>query len=152
LANFEIQTYVSEADIAKIKVGQPAIISLDAYGNQTKFDATVTAVDPAETIANGFPTYKTTLQFVKEDERIKSGMTANVGISTATKLNVVIIPVSAIISKNNDKFVLVDTGQPSPDQRKIETGLVGDNGQVEVISGLGQGDRVVNFGQLNINQ
>ena len=42
----------------------------------------VIKIDPAATIIDGVPTYKVTLKFVDQDERIRSGMTANLDILT----------------------------------------------------------------------
>ena len=79
-SQFEIEANIPEADIAKVKIGSSAGVTLDAYGNDIIFDAKVSAIDPAETVIEGVATYKTTLQFLKKDERIKSGMTGNVDI------------------------------------------------------------------------
>ncbi len=86
-AEFEIEANVAEADIAKVKIGNSAKVTLDAYGEDVVFEAKAVEIEPAETIIEGVATYKTTLQFNKEDERIKSGMTANIDIETQKKEN-----------------------------------------------------------------
>ena len=91
-AKFEIEANVAEADIAKVKVGNSAKVTLDAYGEDVIFEAKVVEIDPAETIIEGVATYKTTLQFINEDERIKSGMTANIDILTDKRENAIVIP------------------------------------------------------------
>jgi HlyD family secretion protein len=143
---FEIETHISETDIAKVKVGDKANITIDAYGNDVIFEAAVTNVDPAETAVNGVTTYKVTLQFTKDDDRIKSGMTANVKIITAEKQNVVAVPERTIITRGTDKFVLLDNGTSSPEERKVLVGIKGANGYWEIISGLNDGDKLLNFG------
>lgn len=144
--NFEIEANIPEADIAKVKLGDPARITLDAYGEDVVFGAKVVKIDPAETVIEGVSTYKTTLQFDMKDERIKSGMTANMDIMTDKRKNVVVIPQRAVISRGQDKFVLVDNGTINPEERKIETGLRGVEGNVEVISGLMAGERISAYG------
>jgi len=139
---FEVESNVPEADIAKLKIGDRASITLDAYGDNVLFDAKVIKIDPAETIIEGVATYKTTLQFNKEDERIKSGMTANIDVSTDKRENVLVIPQRAVITRGLDKFVLIDNGTANPDERQIQTGLRGSDGNVEVISGLKDGERI----------
>ena len=79
---FKIEASVAESDIANIKVGDKADVTLDAY-NDIHFDAQVATVDPAEVIIEGVPTYKATLVFLKPDPRIRSGMTANTDTTTA---------------------------------------------------------------------
>lgn len=145
-AKFEIEANVPEADIAKVKVGNNADVTLDAYGNDVHFQASVISIDPAETIIEGVATYKTKFQFANEDERIKSGMTANIDILTDKRENVLTIPQRAVITKNDEKFVLLDTGKSEPENVKIETGLKGSDGMIEVLSGLKEGDKIVSFG------
>jgi HlyD family secretion protein len=143
---FEIETDISETDIAKVKVADVANVTIDAYGNDTIFEATVTAIDPAETIVNGVATYKVTLQFKKNDDRIKSGMTANVKLNSEERQNVLAVPDSSVVTRGTDKFVLINNGTTSPEQRKVVTGIKDANGYVEIVSGLTEGERVINFG------
>jgi len=143
---FEIETNVSETDIAKVKVGDTAKVTIDAYGNNTLFEAVVTEIDPAETLVNGVATYKITLQFKLNDDRIKSGMTANIKLNSTDRQNVLAVPESAIVTHDTDKFVLINNGSTSPEQRKVVTGIRGVNGYTEIINGLSEGERVINFG------
>ena len=143
---FEVESNVPEADIAKLKIADEAKITLDAYGDNVLFNAKVIKIDPAETIIEGVATYKTTFQFDKEDDRIKSGMTANIDILTDKRENVLIIPQRAVITRATEKFVLVDNGTQNPEERKIQTGLRGSDGNVEVISGLSEGERIAAIG------
>ncbi len=76
----QVSVYFSEIDITKIHVGQKAMVTLDAYGSDTVFDAHVVSVDAAPTMTKGVKSYKTTLQFAKSDSKIVSGMTANITI------------------------------------------------------------------------
>lgn len=144
-AKFQVETYFSENDIAKIKLGQTANVTLDAYGSDKIFPAKVIAIDPAETVINGAPTYKVTLEFLNEDSLIKDGLTANVEIVIAVKNDALLIPASSVI-KNNDSFVLVAGANNTVAQIKVITGIT-QNGEVEIISGLTAGERVVDFGK-----
>lgn len=145
-SQFEIEANVPEADIAKVKVGNDAKVTLDAYGRDVVFEATVTAIDPAETVIDGVATYKTTLQFLNDDERIKSGMTANIDILGDKRENVLAVPQRAIIRKNGDSFVRIVDGE-SFKEVKVEIGLRGSGGNIEIISGINEGDRVIIFGE-----
>jgi HlyD family secretion protein len=140
-AKYQIEANVAEADIAKIKIGDEAQVTLDAYGNDVVFTATVANIDPAETIIDGVPTYKTTLQFKEGDKRIKSGMTANTDIAGARRDNVLFIPGRTISGKGTAKTVNLIDGETTR-ETKIETGLRGSNGDVEILSGLKEGDKV----------
>src|SRR5581483_10901237 len=97
---FQIDANIAEADIAKVALGQKATVTLDAYGPDVVFNATVIKIDPAETIVDGVPTYKTTFQFDTPDDRIKSGMTANIDIQGDSHTDVLAVPERAVIDHN----------------------------------------------------
>jgi HlyD family secretion protein len=140
--DFEIEANVPEADIAKIAVGNTAQVTLDAYGRDVVFEARVVSVDPAEIIIEGVATYKATLQFLQEDERVKSGMTSNINITSDRRENVLAISQRSLVRKNGDKLVRVLQGKEISEVF-VETGLRGSDGNIEILSGLQEGDVVV---------
>ena len=143
---YKVEAYVPEADIAKIKMGDKASTTLDAYGQSIDFPTIVTFIDPAETILEGVPTYKITLQFVYQDSRIKSGMTANLDIKTNERRNVLIIPSRAVVIEENEKTArLVNQDGKDFSLIPIKIGLKGSDGMSEVISGIKEGDKVVTY-------
>ncbi|MEI8337642.1 MAG: efflux RND transporter periplasmic adaptor subunit [bacterium] len=145
VGNFQIDTYVSEADVAKIKAGNTASVVLDSYGNSNPFEAFVVSVDPAETITNGVGSYKVVLQFSNQSDLIKSGMTANIDISTQNKIGVLAVPMRIIVKQNNGAFVLANDEKGNTIQKKVTLGITGSNGDVEILSGLNEGDKVFSF-------
>ncbi|MFZ2038964.1 MAG: efflux RND transporter periplasmic adaptor subunit [Minisyncoccia bacterium] len=142
---YEIEAFIPEADIAKVALGNEAVVTLDAYGSNVKFTATIFQIDPTETLTEGVATYKTIIRFNNEDTRIKSGMTANIDILTASRKNVLAIPMRYLISKDGVKLVKVlDQNDPSDFiEKEIEVGLKGSDGNIEVISGLEEGARII---------
>lgn len=141
-AKFEIEANVAEADIAKVKIGNPAKVTLDAYGEDVVFEAKAVEIEPAETIIEGVTTYKTTFQFINEDERVKSGMTANIDILTDKRENVITIPRRTVAARNGDKIVKILVGD-NVSEIKVKTGLAGSDGNVEILEGVKEGDKVI---------
>jgi HlyD family secretion protein len=141
-SSYEIESFISESDIAKVKAGQSARVTLDAYGKDIIFLATTVHVDPAETVLDGVSTYKTKLQFSATDERIRSGMTANIIIQTAEKPASVVIPQEALFLEAGEKMVTVDQAGTRVN-RKVETGGINAKGEIEVLSGISVGEKVV---------
>lgn len=139
---YEIESFVSESDIAKVSVGQPAKVTLDAYGKEVIFKATVGEVDPAETVQDGVSTYKTKLQFMENDERVRSGMTANITIQTAEKAGTVIVPQEALFLEGGEKTVTVEVDGKKVN-KKVVTGGINTEGEIEIVSGLEVGDVVL---------
>jgi len=140
---YEIETNITESDIAKIKVGDSANVTLDAYGSNVFFDATVGSINISETIIEGVATYKTVLQFSKEDERILPGLTANVDILSGKAENVLFVPTRNIQTDNGHYFVnIVDTNDQT-NKIEIEIGLKGSDGRTQVLSGLSEGQKIL---------
>ena len=141
-SNLEVDANVPEADMAKLQLGNAVRITLDAYGDEVLFTGKVVRIDPAETVIEGVSTYKTTIQFDTDDARIRSGMTANLDIRTDERLNAIVIPQRSVISRNGRKFVLVAAGSGT-EEREIQTGLKGSDGNIEVVSGLVPGELIL---------
>ncbi len=139
---YTIKANVTESDIAKVNVGKYASVTLDAYGSNEIFDAEVIEIDIGATIIEGVATYKTTLQFLEEDDRIRPGLTADVDILQDRKDDVLYIPTRNIISKNGDKFVkMLDNGAEV--EVEITAGLRGSDGRTEIIEGLEEKDIIL---------
>lgn len=144
--DFKIEAYVPEADIAKVAIGNLASSTLDAYGSDTDFPAQVMMIDPAETVIEGVPTYKVTLEFVAPDARIRSGMTANLDILTHMRSGVLMVPYRAVVDTDGQKSVrLVSPDGQTYASVSVMTGLKGSNGTIEILSGLSAGDKVVTY-------
>ncbi|MFA5841233.1 MAG: efflux RND transporter periplasmic adaptor subunit [Candidatus Paceibacterota bacterium] len=142
VGTFQIESFVPEVNIALIKLNDEAKVTLDAYGENVTFNAKVVLIDPAETIKDGVSTYKVKLQFSEKDERIKSGMTANVSIITFNKPNVIVVPGGVILSKDNKKFVQVKNDE-NIIEKEVVLGSISSLGQAEIVSGLSDGDLVI---------
>ncbi len=147
----EIEAYIPEADIAKVQLKQTAKVWLDSYGPDNNFDAVVTSIDPAETVVEGVATYKTKLQFTKTDDRVRSGMTANIDIQTDNREGVISIPARAVVNTNGVKTVYVvvkgsnnsSSTSNQGEARVVETGSTDTKGNTEIKTGLKAGDIII---------
>lgn len=137
-----VESYVPEISVALVRPANEAIITLDAYGSGATFRAKVASVDPAETIRNGVPMYRAILEFSEQDKRIKSGMTANVAITTARRENVISVPQGIVTTSSGREYVLVMIGEQI-EEREVTTGAVSALGEIEILSGLSDGETVV---------
>ncbi len=146
-ADFEVKANAPEVDIAKIKVGNLAEITLDAYSSDDLFKAQVVSINPAETIIEGVATYEITLNFLEKDQRIKSGMTADIDVLTEEKKDVLVVPSRAIANKDGGKFAKILIQSPDKEEKvlevAVETGLRSSDGRIEIIKGIEPGDRVI---------
>lgn len=144
--NFQVDFYVSEDDVGKIKTGDAAQVTLDAYGSGVIFPATVAVIDQSTTMVNNVPSYKVTLEFNNNDDRIKSGMNASVTVTDQTESQVLAVPSNAIFTENNTSFVLKQAGGGKTVAQPVKTGISSLDGMTEITSGLNEGDEVIYFG------
>ncbi len=140
----QIESYVPEINLPLITVGDPVAVTLDAYGETISFAARVIFIDPAETVRDGVSTYRIKLAFIsaEEDERIKPGMTANAVITTEERTGVISVPRGLVSDRQGQKFLIVKENDRLV-ERFVTLGNVSALGQVEILSGLSAGERVV---------
>jgi len=144
LSNMQIEVDVPESDITKLKVNDEVDITLDAFSSEDLFRGTITFIDPAATVINEVIYYKVKVSFNELDERIKAGMTADLIISTNSKDNILVVPSRSIIHREGSKYIQVlENG--SLKEKPVVTGLKGDDGLVEIISGIEENEEVITF-------
>jgi HlyD family secretion protein len=142
--SLEIDVEVPEVDISKIALNDPVAITLDAFPNET-FAGKVFFINPAETISSGVVDYEVKIAFDKSDPRLRSGLTANLNIVAQTDSNVLILPQYAILQNATGTFVeTVLNGAVTT--TPVTLGISDDNGNVEVTSGVSDGEQIVNVG------
>jgi len=141
----DVKADVPESDIVKIALGQKADIALDAFTAQDIFQGEVIDIEPASTIIQDVVYYKVKLKITNYDPRIKNGMSADLDIKTASKNNVVSIPERAIKDDKGQKYVeiLKDEKNNVTEKVNVKTGMKGDEGMIEIISGLSGGEKVI---------
>lgn len=137
----EIEAFIPEINIGKITLQNPVQITLDAFSGET-FTGTVSAIDPAETIVDGVVNFKVTISFNELDNRIKSGLTANLSIETTRIDNTLFLPRFAI-TKTGDEISVTKIVADKTERVSIITGLEGEQSRVEIISGLSEGDLIL---------
>jgi len=140
--DFILEAKVSESDIAKIKLGQKATLTFDAFSADEKFTASVVSIDPSATVVQDVVDYVVKLSMDKDDLRLKDGMSADLDILTFEKDNVLAIQERAIKDADGKKMVqILEKGKPV--DREVKTGIKGDGGMIEIVSGLQEGEQVI---------
>lgn len=140
-AKLQIDVNLSEDNVGGVSVGQRARITLDAFPG-AQFEGTVAKIDPAQTVIGGAVYYKTTVVLTTPDVSLRSGMTSNVWIRTGYATSTLMVPASALSTDAGGSYVQVlQAGKV--DKVKIETGLKSEDGNIEVLSGLAEGQLVV---------
>jgi RND family efflux transporter MFP subunit len=93
-------------------------------------------------------TMETEIDVPNKDLSLTPGMYANTTLELERKVNVLTIPVQAVLRNGDQSSVLVLDSQNHVHTRKVTLGLQGST-LVEVKEGLAEGDRVITGGQSN---
>jgi HlyD family secretion protein len=138
------EAYVSESNVASLKIGQTVDYTFDALGPDRHFSGKILTIDPASTVISGVVNYlvKSDLPNIAE---IKPGMTVNMTVMVATRENALAVSSSAIINQNGQQYVrIINNPQTKTfDQMPIVTGLQADGGLVEILNGLTDNQEIV---------
>ncbi len=141
---YEVDAGASETDVGKIALGNKVTMTLDALPNET-FSGSVFYIAPAQTNTQGVITYQIKISFDRADPRFKSGFTANINIETDHKDNVLILPQYGILQ--NDQGTFVETlVNGKVVQNPVTLGIQDQKGNVEILSGVTEGEQVLNIG------
>ena len=95
LTKMQVDTNVSEADVGRVRVNQPATFTVDAYPGQT-FSGTVTSIRKAPINVQNVITYDAVIGVSNQDLKLFPGMTANVKILVNQRKNVLRVPNAAL--------------------------------------------------------
>ncbi|MGE7872892.1 efflux RND transporter periplasmic adaptor subunit [Bacillus paramycoides] len=140
-----LQTTISvdELDVPKVKEGQAVKITASAFGDET-FSGKVTNVATKGTSEKGVSTFDVTVQ-IEDPKNMKIGMSTEASISIESKEDALYVPVEAVYTNGNEKYVLIPTSSDDSTQStkkvKVETGISNDT-YVEITKGLAKGDTV----------
>ena len=137
-----VKAQIDETDIGKISVGQKTLISLDAYPD-VQISGTVRRISYESTVVNNVTIYSVEIAPDNIPAIFRSGMSANIEIIRMQKNNVLLLPERAVSYADNGAFVTFKIPGSGEQQRvKVQTGLA-QGGQIEITSGLKEGDIVL---------
>ena len=152
LTKMQVDTNVSESDVGRVREGQPATFTVDAYPGQP-FHGQVAQVRNAPITVQNVVTYDVVVAVDNPGLALKPGMTANVSITTAKRDQALRIPVRALrfrpdgsapdatAKEGSAVYVLASDGTLRHVQ--VEAGIR-DTLHVEVLKGdLHEEDRIV---------
>lgn len=140
-----IDAQVYEQQMPLISNGQPARITLVAQPGKV-IEGKVLFVHPHVN-----PQTRTALARIEipnDDLSLRQGMYATVDILADSYAEALVIPREAVIDTGQRKIAFVSLGEGKFQPRELELGSVGQEGTVQVLSGLSEGERVVTAGQF----
>ncbi len=144
--NMKLKTSVAENEIAALRNGQTAEVIADAMP-QFKFTGKVISVAQK---ANHERTYPVEI-LVQNDqaESLKSGMFGRATVQVASAQAALVIPAAAVLAEKNSSYVFVEENGAAK-RVAVQLGMQQGN-QVQVVSGLNAGARLVVSGQQRLS-
>jgi HlyD family secretion protein len=142
--NFKVEALISQADISDIKAGDEALMTFDTCADGESIDTKIASIDPAETEDKGNSAYRASFEVGKISDCVKPGATANVKIVAAEKNDVLSVPVASLLKRGDGYFVLTQD-EKGIHENKVQIGIFGTDGNVEIISGITEGEQVIKF-------
>lgn len=140
MSKMQIKVLVDETDIGKIKAGQTVSFTVDSYSDKT-FTGRVTGISRSATTSSNVVYYPVYVDVEAPQGQLFPTMTARVSIHVGESRNAIVVPSSAVKEEKGQKYVQVLVNgkeQSTP----VKTGLTDDD-NVEILSGLSEGDQVV---------
>ena len=137
LSSVWVEADVYERDMAAIRIGQAATVTLDAYPDQ-RFTGRATYIHPF--VEEQTRTVRVRFQLPNPRGLLKPGMYANVELATAAA-SVLSVPADAVLDSGTEQVVFVALGEGYFEPRRVRaTRRVGD--AIEIAEGLKEGEEV----------
>lgn len=137
------QVYMPEREVGRIHVGQEVEIRSDT-GPGATYHGSVSLIAPIVDRRTG--TVKVTVALTANDGRLRPGSFVRVFIETDRHPNALIVSERAIVEQGGEAFVFVVDEENKVRRTRVETGYAYED-DVEILTGLDEGTRVVTAGQ-----
>ena len=143
LDRLQVETYVDEVDIGKIRVGQKATFTVEAFPS-IEIEGEVVGIFPKAILRENVVFYSVIVESLKPPSvTLRPEMTANVSIFLEFRKDVLLVPAKSVKKSEGSNFVYVlEKGKPV--RREVRVGW--KQGQfIEIIEGLKEGDEVLEY-------
>ena len=139
LSSLWVLAEVAEQDIALVKVGSVARVSIEAYPGK-EFEGKISFIYP--TLNTTTRTVQVRVEIANPGGQLKPAMYANVTLPAGNGVEVLTVPVSAVIDSGKRQVVLVQLAEGRYAPREVKLGSRSED-YVEVMDGLAAGEKVV---------
>ena len=140
LDRLAVNVDLSEFDVAQVRSGLEAVVSVDALGGKS-FTGEVLFAAPTGSETGGVVTFPVRVTLTRA-RGLRPGMNVSVRITVAERSGVVQVPLEAVSQDEDEPTVTVIDASGEASQRSVTLGLA-NNKSVEIVKGLREGERVV---------
>jgi multidrug efflux pump subunit AcrA (membrane-fusion protein) len=132
----------TESDLAALAAGQTASVKVDAI--DATIAGTLSSIDPVASTSgsSSVVSYPATITLTDAPDTIRTGMSADVSVTTASQTGVVAVPVSALVGRNGNYSVRTLAADGTEQLVPVQVGLVTDT-LAAITSGIPAGTTVI---------
>lgn len=138
----QVTASFTETDLTDLKVGHPASVTIDAI--DADLTGSLTSIDPVASTSgsSSVVSYDATITIDDAPDAIRSGMSANVAVTTASQTGAIAVPVAALVGRKGNYSVRTLDSEGTEQLTPVQVGLVTDT-LAAVTSGLTDGQTVI---------
>lgn len=141
-----VQAEVYEKDLGRIRMGQSAFITVDTYPNE-EFKGRVAYI--SDVLDPQTRTARVRCELPNPGLRLKLDMFASVRVPTTFSKQAIAVPISALQQVEEKNVLFIQKGATSFELRQVKSGN-NVNGQLEILSGIREGEKVVTQGAFHL--
>lgn len=136
---------IDQEDVNKIKVGTPATLKIDSYSDE-KIDSKITYIAFTPISGESSTVYQVKFEIPGTDKnadlKYRIGMDGDAKIILSESKNTLTVPIEAVYSDNNTKYVLVKTDDNKIIKKDVKTGIETDT-DIEIKEGITDNESVI---------
>ncbi len=145
LSRVYVEAQVYEKDLGKIRLGQPALITVDTYAGEV-FEGRVAAIKDILNPQTRTATVR--CELANPSGRLRLEMFANLAIPTTDTHMALSVPSEAVQTINRRQVVFVRKAELHYEAREVQ--VLGDGARMEITAGLREGEPVVVKGAFQL--
>jgi Cu(I)/Ag(I) efflux system membrane fusion protein/cobalt-zinc-cadmium efflux system membrane fusion protein len=139
---------IYEYELPWIKLGQAAMVEMP-FAVGKLLEGKITYIYPY--LENETRTVKARIEFPNPGLELKPNMYANVRIETQAVQDTLAIPENAVLNSGKGQTVFVALGDGRFEPRTVKTGVSDEEGYVQILAGLNEGEQVVTSAQFMLD-
>ena len=140
-SGYIVEIDLDEIDAPMVEEGMESTVALDAFPDNN-YTGEVSHIERGTKRDNGSVVVPAEISIAENDERFRSGYSADVDIIIESREDVLMVPITAVYEREGQEYVVTVDEEYNPQPAEVETGL-SDDINVEITSGLEAGQRIL---------
>lgn len=141
LSGYKVDIDLDEIDAPLVETGMESVVEIDALPDN-QYSGEVSSVDLGTSRDNGVVVVPAEISIEENDERFRTGYSADVEIIIDAREDVLLVPSTAIYEHEGEEFAVRVDEEDEAEPVSVSTGM-SDDIDVEIISGLEEGERIL---------